>query len=258
MRWIAISVFSSFLTKSDMDIKLVVFDKKSFVLSSSILSDVDAYIDENYVEEILDEEYAIDRARMNMASARASMTEPEKPSFFGALGLKRKSSKKDVAAFEEVAEPEIEACEEAAEEENVILDEVVFEALAEPKLRSLDDLDSQVSDTWQEMLLRLIDEKGLKPSEVYKGGNIDKKLFSKIKNQPDYQPKKITAIAFCIGLRLNIDETKDFLSRAGYALSPSSKFDLIVRFYIEKGNYDLFELNEVLFDYGQELIGKFD
>ena len=101
----------------------------------------------------------------------------------------------------------------------------------------------------------MIHEKNLDDVDVYKKANLDRKHFSKINSNKDYQPKKVTAVAFAISMHLNLDETKDFLSRAGYALSPSSKFDLIVRFFIEKENYNMFEINEVLFKHGLESIG---
>ena len=264
---IAISVFSSFLMHSDMDITLVVFDKESFVLSGGIFSELDAYIDEHYVDERLDEEYAIDRMISEASFTRTGRA--GKPSLFD--GLRRKGRPRDVLESrppepeEDLAEYACEEdadfgiCEEPSVEDDIpMLEMPVAASMSAPMLRSLDDLDSQVADTWQEMLFRLIDEKGYKPSAVYKRANISRKLFSKINSNKDYQPKKETALAFCIGLKLNIDETKDFLARAGYALSPSSKFDLVLQFYIEKENYDMFEINEVLFDHGLNLIGKFE
>ncbi|MBQ4463043.1 MAG: macro domain-containing protein [Eubacterium sp.] len=230
---IAISVFSSFSMNSDMDITMVVFDKESFVLSGKVFSDVDAYIDENYVEETLDEEYAADEMlASSYSSAEMLRTKPKE------RGRRRKlfGTRKEASRSEMMG---------AASSD-------VFENRS---MRSLEDLESQVEDTWQEMLFRLIDEKGLDPVEIYKNANINRKHFSKINSNKDYQPKKVTAVAFAISMHLNLDETKDFLSRAGYALSPSSKFDLIVRFFIEKENYNMFEINEVLFKHGLESIG---
>ena len=103
--------------------------------------------------------------------------------------------------------------------------------------------------------MRLISEKELAAPEVYKRANLDKKLFSKIKNNPDYTPKKQTAVALAIALQLNLDETVDLLGRAGLALSPSNVFDLIIRFCIEQKNYDVFSINALLFDYNQPLLG---
>lgn len=125
---------------------------------------------------------------------------------------------------------------------------------AKPK-RTLDDLMKHVSETWQESLLRMIDERGYTDTEVYKRANVDRKLFSKIRSNANYQPKKITAMAFALALRLSLDETKDFLRRAGYALSPSSRFDLIVEYFIEQEVYDTYTINLALFDHNQPLLG---
>ena len=119
--------------------------------------------------------------------------------------------------------------------------------------RSLESLMSNVAQTWQECLFRLIDEKGFSDTEVYKRANIDRKLFSKIRSNPDYQPKKMTAVAFALALRLSLDEVKDFLSRAGYALSPSSRFDLIIEYFVEEEVYDLYTINLALFEHDQPL-----
>lgn len=115
----------------------------------------------------------------------------------------------------------------------------------------LSDLDAGFSET----LLKLIDRTGRKDSEIYKKANVDRKLFSKIRNNPNYKPSKSTAIAFALALELDLDETKDFIGRAGYALSHSSKFDLIIEYFIKQGNYDVFAINEALFAFDQCLLG---
>ena len=115
----------------------------------------------------------------------------------------------------------------------------------------INDLDAGFSET----LLQLIDRTGKKDSEIYKKANVDRKLFSKIRNNMDYRPSKTTALAFAFALELDVEETKDFISRAGFALSHSSKFDVIVEYFLVNRNYNVFELNEVLFAFDQPLVG---
>ncbi len=106
------------------------------------------------------------------------------------------------------------------------------------------------------MLLRLIEEKGMTNAEAYKRANVDKKLFSKIKNKSDYQPKKQTAMAFAIGLKMNLDEARDLLARAGYAFSPSVPQDMVVQYCIEEEEYDIFHVECILFDLGLDTLSS--
>lgn len=122
-------------------------------------------------------------------------------------------------------------------------------------LPGLDRELSMLDESFRQMLLRKIDEKDMKDSACYKRAGVDRKLFSKIRSNPDYRPKKATAIAFCIALELPFDEAMEMLRKAGYTLSRSSKFDVIVEYFIRNRRYDLNELNIALYEYDQPIIG---
>lgn len=124
------------------------------------------------------------------------------------------------------------------------------------KITRLDNILDEKEETFSATLLKLIDEKGLKDSEVYKKANIDRRLFSKIRGDENYMPSKKTAISFCMALQLNIEEADMLLKTAGYTLSASSRFDLIIRYLIENQEYNIQFANIVLTNYGEDTLSR--
>lgn len=119
--------------------------------------------------------------------------------------------------------------------------------------RNIDDLMDQMEETFTQRLLRMIDERGMSDSEAYNKAYVDRRHFSKIRNDINYTPNKKTVLVFSIALELSLDEAKDLLNSAGYALSRSSKTDIIVAYFLQNQIYDMFEVNEILYAYGQPI-----
>lgn len=255
---IATSVFSGFLSENDMTITLVVFDNESFALSGKIFAGIDQFIDDHYVEEKTDEEYGFGNAISDSEAVfEDAAEEPAEDARRRRKEERFRFLNRRMLAREEecrMAPPP----EHAAPAAPVAAAGAAMAAPVSPKMqakRSLDDVMKNLSETWSESLLRMITEKGYEDTEVYKRANVDRKLFSKIRSNKDYKPKKTTAVAFALALRLNLDETKDFIARAGYAFSPSSKFDLIIEYFIENEVYDFMTINIALFDHNEPMIG---
>ncbi len=220
----AVNAFSAFLMDHEMRIILVVFDRDAFALSEKLFQSVQSYIDEHYIQQKLQEEYAV----------------TDSGDIYRAIRERQQRRRIEAHVFQS------EAPEEAP-------DMLMAAPAAAPA--SLEDMLQKTDAGFSETLLKLIDRTGKKDAEIYKKANIDRKLFSKIRSNPAYKPSKATALAFAVALELNLDETRDFIGRAGYALSHSSKFDIIVEYFIASGNYNIFELNETLFAFDQPLIG---
>ena len=215
---IAVSVFSQFLTENEIEIILVVFDKRSFQLSGQIVGDIDSYIDANYVRESHRKEYPV-RSRSS-AQTRALAEE----TFYEEM-LWREEDKG-------LAKP----CMQSAG-------------------ISLEDQLANIGVSFHDKLFELIDEAHLDNKDVWKRANLDRKHFSKIQCDQNYHPKKKTVMALCIALQLNLEQSKDILARADWAFSPSSKVDLIVQKAIIDKQYDIMQLNVTLFKYTNEILG---
>ena len=207
--------------EADMDVTLVVFERDAYRTASGLTDQIEEYIDENYVAERIEKEY-LESGRLRTMSS-----------------IDQTASSED-GAGEDSGYP--------------VADEgIAFSS--EPKTLSLEDRVSNLGESFQARLLRMIDERGMTDPEVYKRANVDRTLFSKIRCSENYIPKKKTIAALAIALRLNLDETKDLLASAGLVLTNNSKADVIVSFCIENGIYDIFEVNALLFKFDQPILG---
>ena len=227
---VAIRAFTDFLLEHEMQIYLVLFNAKAFGIAGSIFDDLKSYIDDNYVSERTEEEYLIDEELRANISFR----------YRGKVELQRRRRWELEHAEREVTG----ACAPQA-------------AAPEPSTAystSLEDVLKQHEKTFSEYLLDLLKERDGKDSEVYKRAEVSKQLFSKILNNPDYQPTKSTVIQLALGLQLNLRQTQKLLGKAGYALTRSSKTDLVVQYYIERKIYNVTFINEALYDCGLPLL----
>lgn len=198
---IAVDVIADFLFENDMTVYIVVFDKTAFKIGEKLFSDIEEYIDDNYVD-IHKNSFARSKT-LSIPNVMADMSETHAPFSMVDLDIKLKD----------------------------------------------------IDESFSQMLLRLIDEKGMTDVECYKKANIDRKLFSKIRSDIHYKPSKQTVIAFAVSLQLTLSETEEMLKKAGFALSHSNKFDIIIEYFICNGNYDIYEINEALFAFDQSLLG---
>ena len=212
---VAVDTVAEFLMHNDMLVYIVVYNKDAVSVGSKLFTDIAQYIDDNYVAE----HSPYDRQRIDNC-------------------------------YESMPLPETRFLDECTKAMPMATKSVCFEDTSD-----LSDIVSILDESFSEMLLRKIDELGMTDAECYKKANIDRKLFSKIRSNPSYKPSKPTVIAFCIALELDLNETNEMLLKAGFALSHSNKFDVIIEYFIKNKNYNIFEINEALFEFDQSLLG---
>ena len=221
---VAAMAIEDFLMDNEMMVYLVLFDRDSAYMGKKLYSSITKYIDDNYIPNTAEDRLA-EKQRVEAKRSRLKSQKPfnlEKPS---------------------------------------ILHHEEFEAqpplmCSAPRVSpSLENLVMNLDESFSQTLMRLIDAKGKTDVEVYKKANIDRKLFSKIRSNPDYRPSKNTALAFAIALQLDLKETNQLLAKAGFVLSHCSRFDIIIEYFINKGIYDVYEINRALYQFDQPLLG---
>ena len=214
---VATARIGAFLRENEMQVYLVVFDRASFQLSEQRYRSIQSYIDDRAV---FATEALYARRFDSMPPSPAMPAAAKMPAPCGSI------------------EP------------------TTSHHMPAPSKKTLEQMLQRAGEGFTQRLLRLIDERGMTDPEVYQRANLDRRLFSKIRSNRDYRPAKNTALALAVALRLNLDETADLLRRAGYALSPSSRADLIVEYFLREENYDIFEINEALFAFDESLLGS--
>ena len=244
---IAVDEINAFLLSNDMDIFLVVFDTQSTLLGEKIYPELEAYIDHNYVYSARKMEYG------NPYIYSVAQYEPDYKAHLNIIQelegrLRRNSVRKERMLNANMEAPEMPAEEDACD---CVCDLWNDEVAAQEEFENkLNERLAHKSDTFSEYLMYLIESKGMKNADVYNRACVDRRYFSKIKNNKDFHPEKIKALCLCVGARLNLDETKDLLARAGYAISPADLTDIIFTFFIEHKYYDVVEIAIQLEEHG--------
>lgn len=222
---IALDAIGEFLQKNEMDVMLVVFDRKAFEVSEELSGDIQTFIDDNYVQDKYSAVHSYVGGRWRNV-----------PDELDEEGVE-------------------EECDKLCMNEKRMTLACAMPNKSIESARSLEDILVDPGETFCAKLFKLIHEKNQDDVEVYKRANLDRKHFSKIRSNVNYKPTKKTALALAIALRLDLDETTDLLARAELALSPSNRGDLIVKYFIERQKYDIWEINSMLFKFGQPTLG---
>ena len=222
---VAVETVSHFLLSHEMMVYLVVFGRESLLAGQKLFRDIQSYIDDVYVDENINRRREWARARRILNATMAGC--PKEPEGYSA------------------PEEDLPAPKASLPPTTIWEDRPDWEEMLKRK-----------DEGFSQTLLRLIDERGMTDAQCYKSANVDRKLFSKIRSNPEYRPSKPTALAFAVALKLDLPETKELLEKAGFALSHSSKADIILEYFILRGDYDIYRINEVLFEYDLPLLGN--
>lgn len=217
---VAADTIRQWLQEHEMTVYLVIFSSDVLKLSEERFSDIRQFIDDHYVEAHTDPIRENQRRNQFAASMSVQSLRP--------ATVSHKKNGVSEALYCDAGMPH----------------------------ESLEQYLNRQDESFSRMLLRLIDERGMKDSDCYKKANIDRKLFSKIRSNEQYKPSKQTAVAFAVALELSLPQTEALLKKAGFALSHSSRFDLIVEYFIQNRNYNIMEINEALFAFDQVLLGS--
>lgn len=264
---IAVDAIRSYLQTNEMDIQLVVFDRETYRISENLFFPVFSYIDEKYTgtkdyetylenlpsqKRRLSDLFSVSAPKASNAESHADIADDAVYSS-NISNVDYEDTDSSPQEFQSAQCPMPNAAPPAPESARPT---APHKKQAAPKLSHFTLLDRlrKTDAGFSETLLQLIDRSGHKDSEIYKKANIDRKHFSKIRNNPSYQPSKSTAIAFAIALELDLEGTKDLIGRAGYALTNSSKFDVIIEYFIVNQIYDIYEINMTLFEFDQTLL----
>lgn len=277
----AVRSIGDFLVQNEMDVTLVVFDKEAFALSEYLYKGIQAYIADNYVDEHYykrphgaweGESCDLDGTVLLLSENEQSFSDTmiddkqfEKYTV-GAADNRKKDTDKTTQSMpmQNVTAPEFLSAPKSLhrEPESPQLSSEEIRQINESLYRTQEMFPSEIvaalqnlDESFSQCLFRMIDERGMTDVETYKRANIDRKLFSKIRKDKGYRPKKTTAVAFAIALELSLAETNALLEKAGYVLSHSSKFDVIIEYFILHGHYNIMEINAALFAFDQMLIG---
>ena len=217
---VAVDTIGDFLLSHDLTVYLVIFDRSSYAIGTTLFADIVAYIDDHYAAEHTDSREVQRQRRFIVRKFGSAAPKSEVPG----------------------APPPCAPCAAAP-----------APCAAVPG--SLSEALNRLDESFSQMLLRKIDERGITDAQCYKKANIDRKLFSKIRSDVHYKPSKPTAMAFAVALELPLEEAQEMLEKAGFAFSHASKFDIIVEYFIAHQNYNIFEINEALFAFDQSLLG---